>query len=104
MPLLDLTDQEAQSLLNIVATTKEHPWLVTNPLVQKIGAVLQHKDAPVDPYIHKDRRAAEHGGGAPDNGAGASPPYAGPNPERSYADGYAERIARERPSRDHYPD
>ena len=63
MPLLDLTDQEAQSLLNIVATTKEHAWLVTNPLVQKIGALLQQKDSPHG-GVDQERRAAEHGGGA----------------------------------------
>ena len=101
MPLLDLTDQEAQSLLNIVATTKEHPWLVTNPLVQKIGAVLQHKDAAVDPYIHKDRRPAEHGGGAPDNGIG--PIETSAAQERAALSRYNDPRPARQP-RDAYPD
>ena len=83
MPLLDLTDQEAQSLLNIVATTKEHAWLVTNPLVQKIGALLQQKDSPHG-GVDQERRVAEHGERPihpnilkddRDNGAGPRPYY-----------------------------
>lgn len=42
MPIVDMTDQEWASLLNVLATTKEHPWATTNPLLMKIGQQLQY--------------------------------------------------------------
>lgn len=41
MSVVDLSEQEWASLMNVLATTKEHPWTVTNPLLMKIGSQLQ---------------------------------------------------------------
>lgn len=38
---ITLEDTEANQLMNILAQTKEFPWIVTNPLLMKIGAQLQ---------------------------------------------------------------
>jgi hypothetical protein len=41
MASVELTDQEWQQVMNILATTKEHPWVVTNPLLMRIGGQVQ---------------------------------------------------------------
>lgn len=38
---VDLTEQEWGQLMNILATTKEWPWTVTNPFLMKIGEQLR---------------------------------------------------------------
>lgn len=40
MAAVELSDAEWQQLMNILATTKEHPWMITNPLLMKIGQQL----------------------------------------------------------------
>jgi hypothetical protein len=44
MKTFTLEDSEAQSLLNIVAQTTQFPWIVTNPLVQKLGQQMQAQE------------------------------------------------------------
>lgn len=39
-----LEKNEWQALMNILGTTKEHPWVVTNPLLMKIGGQLQAQE------------------------------------------------------------
>ena len=46
---VELSDAEWQQLLNILGTTKEHAWVVTNPLLMKIGGQLQMKQAAGPP-------------------------------------------------------
>lgn len=36
-----LTSDEWGQVMNILATTKDHPWVVTNPLLMKIGQQRQ---------------------------------------------------------------
>ena len=43
MPLLNVDENEGQMLLNILGTTKEWPWTVTNPLIMKIGQQLRQQ-------------------------------------------------------------
>lgn len=43
MPSAELTKDEWQQLLTILATTKEWPWTVTNPLLMKLGQQLDSK-------------------------------------------------------------
>lgn len=43
MPTVDLSDAEWGKLMNILATTKKHPWVDTNPLLMKIGQQLQQQ-------------------------------------------------------------
>ena len=49
MPSVDLTKDEWGQLMNVLATTKEHPWLVTNPLLMKIGQQLNTVKQPGPP-------------------------------------------------------
>jgi hypothetical protein len=42
MPTVELSDTEWQQLINILGTTKEHPWVMTNPLLMKIGQQLNN--------------------------------------------------------------
>lgn len=39
--MVQLENDEGQQILNVLATTKDHPWIVTNPLIQKIAQQLQ---------------------------------------------------------------
>jgi len=82
MPLLDLTDQEAQWLTNMLAT-HDFPWIYTNPLLNKLAAAQQQKEAPHGGF-DQERRVAEHGERPihpnilkddRDNGAGPIPYY-----------------------------
>ena len=43
MPSVNMDEADWQVLLNILATTKEWPWTVTNPLLMKIGEQLRAK-------------------------------------------------------------
>ena len=40
MPTVELNEEEWRQLLNILGTTKEWPWVITNPLLMKIGQQL----------------------------------------------------------------
>ena len=42
MPVLNLDENECQQLLNILGTTKES-WVLTNPLIMKIGTQLRQQ-------------------------------------------------------------
>ena len=41
MPTLELSHQELNNLVAIVSQTKDFPWVVTNPLLSKLGPLLQ---------------------------------------------------------------
>jgi len=75
MPLLDLTDQEAQWLTNMLAT-HDFPWIYTNPLLNKLAAAQQQKEAPHGGF-DQERRVALDGNRVtqvgPDNGIGPTP-------------------------------
>ena len=47
MPSIDLTYNEWGQVMNILATTKEWPWTITNPLLMKIGDQLRVQHAPI---------------------------------------------------------
>jgi hypothetical protein len=61
MASVELTEQEWGQLMNILATTKEHPWVVTNPFLMKIGEQLriQHQPNPVASGIRIDANGKE---------------------------------------------
>lgn len=44
-----LERNEWQQVMNILGTTKDHPWVVTNPLLMKIGGQLQLQDPQAQP-------------------------------------------------------
>lgn len=46
-----LEKNEWQVLMNILGTTKEHPWVVTNPLLMKIGGQLQLQEPQAQPAM-----------------------------------------------------
>ena len=37
MPGFNLSDQELQNLLQILMNTRDHPWVITHPLIVKLG-------------------------------------------------------------------
>ena len=41
--LLDLTDQEVQNLINILTQSTGMPWVMTHPLIMKIGQQQQQQ-------------------------------------------------------------
>ena len=43
MQTVTLAEQEWQALINVLANTREHPWVITNPLLMKIGQQLQEQ-------------------------------------------------------------
>lgn len=42
---VDLTEAEWGQLMQILATTKEWPWTITNPFLMKIGDQLRNQSA-----------------------------------------------------------
>jgi hypothetical protein len=61
MPTVELSDPEWAQLMNILGTTKEHPWVATNPLLMKIGEQLRQAHliggAPRQATIEETRAA-----------------------------------------------
>ena len=53
MPAVELSDDEWRQVINILGTTKEWPWVTTNPLLMKIGQQLNKPtnsgEIPVSP-------------------------------------------------------
>jgi hypothetical protein len=41
MSAVELSEQQWGQMMNILATTREHPWTVTNPLLMEIGNQLR---------------------------------------------------------------
>jgi hypothetical protein len=60
MPHVELTEQEWQQVLNLIATA---PWRDANPLLMKIGGQLQGQAAPArpgDPNINANSGKEAH--------------------------------------------
>ena len=45
---IELDDRDCQNLINILMNT-QHPWTITNPLIQKIAQQMQRQQLPRDP-------------------------------------------------------
>jgi hypothetical protein len=60
MPSVSLSEEKWQQVLNILATTKEWSWTVTNPLLMEIGNQLRSQH---DKTISKEPGARTDGKG-----------------------------------------
>lgn len=63
MPTVDLPEQDWQQILSILGTTKEFAWVVTNPLLMKIGQQLQPQQPSSPPWrqpIRTDGKEQAH--------------------------------------------
>lgn len=53
MPAVMLTEQEWQALVNVLANSTGSPWVVTHPLIAKIGEQLRAQPLPAKGNAHE---------------------------------------------------
>jgi hypothetical protein len=49
MPFIEFTDQQVQQLTNMLANTREWPWVVTNPLLVTITQSMERAAKQLQP-------------------------------------------------------